>query len=375
MNLSRAVVKAQPPTFQRVEPGRDAYLSALRLRALARGKRHWRFYNNPTTVALSRECYAKNLDAFHSHNETEALFQEYLYQTKAVGVPRPSGYADVFHAQHHSPHIPYGINRGLAFAFSGGWQQAVEVGIFPGTFYQYDMRSAYAWAMLGGLPEASTYRRCRKPWTADGESGVYRLSLLCKQPSAPFPFNTSTEVLATPLEIETYGLPIARVRCGVRWDGWHDTTKMLDTLTSVPAWKNAARSYWGIWAQRKAITCVTQAREWCLYNRFLNVPWAHIIVSRVRMRVWSAARRILHAFVDSIITDDATVKIGNALGDWRLQRVFPDGIIVKSAGQYTPLGSPRFEKFSGARPDDPRRANDLTAFMASVGYPALERIA
>jgi hypothetical protein len=374
VNLTRSIIKSQPPTFNRVTEGRDAYLSALRLRAVARGKRHWKFYNNPTTVDLGHNAYAKNLDAFHAHNETEAAFLEYIYSMKDIA-PRPSGYADAFHAQYHSPRVDYSMNRGLANVFAGGWQQAVEVGIFPGRFYQYDMRSAYAWAMTHALPDVTTYRSCRRPWTNSGENGVYRLSLLCTQPSAPFPFNARTEVLATPLEIETYSLPIASVRHGVRWTGWRDPQPMLDTLLSVPAWKCAARSYWGVWAQRKAVTCVTAHREWSLYNRFLNVPWAHLIVSRVRMRVWTSARRILHAFVDSIITDDASVKTGDGLGDWRLHAIFPRGVVIKGAGQYTEMGSDRFAKFTGARADDPRRSTDLTTFMTGIGYPALERIA
>lgn len=375
MNISRLIVKSQPPTFQRIEPGRDAYISQLRLRAVARGKRHWKFYNNPTTVDLGASAYAKNLDAFSDHNSTESAFQDYLYDMKEIGVPRPSGYGDAFHKRFYSPQVPYTVNRGLAEVFAGGWQQAVETGIFRGQYYQYDMRSAYAWSMTHGLPDSRTYRRCRKPWKNSGENGVYRLELLCRQPSAPFPFNTSTDVLATPLEIETYSLPIGRVIAGVRWSRWLDAQKPLDILTSAPAWKNAARSYWGIWAQRRAVTCVTAAREWPLYNRFLNVPWAHLIVARVRMRVWTSARRILHAFVDSIVTDDGTVKTGDSLGDFRLVREFPRGIVIKGAGQYAELGSSRFEKMTGAGANDPRRSVDLTAFMASVGYPALEKIA
>ncbi len=370
MNLTRLAVKALPPTYCTLEAGRDAYLAPMQLRELAqKNSRYWKFYDQPTTIDLGNQCYAKSLSGFSSHTD-EPSFRNYLALMKDYGIDRPSSYADAFHSRFHSPVISCSENRALAPAFAGAWQQALETGVFRGKFYRYDLCSAYAWALESGLPNTSNYRRCRRPWTNSGENGIYHISLLQPQPTAPFPFNVTTECLATPLEIETYNLSLSQVYHGIRWDSWIDSESVLKCVTDAPEWKCTARSYWGLWAQQKAVRCVTKSREWNLSNRFLNIPWAHLIVSRVKLRTWSAAKRILHAFVDSIITDDGTLATGRHLGDWRLEQVYERGLIIKGTGQYSALESTKFDKLSGVGRDDPRRVSELANTLTSYGYDA-----
>ena len=103
------------------------------------------------------------------------------------------------------------------------------------------------------------------------------------------------------------------------------------------------------------IECNTVSNQWKLPSRFANLPWAHLIVSRVRMRLWEEVMKgdVLHVFVDSIIT--ANVRpIRPEIGGWKLEHVYTDGVRIEGPGHYGPIYGPA-EKWAGLRKDDPRR--------------------
>ncbi len=346
---------ALAPTYGVVEPGRDAYLHPLQLRPLAKETgRYWSFHSVPTTVALSDNRYAKSLKAFAAHTD-EPSFRELLAEYAEQGCPRPSGYADVFHERFKSPRVSWSVNALLAPCMAGGWQAAPRPGTHGGTFYRYDMRSAYLWAATLGLPDARTYTRSLSPVKNGGYDGVYRVKLIEPNPSAPFPFDRATEVLATNLEMETYNLRVGEIISGVTWKRTLDPEPLLTAVQAVSTWKLAGRSYWGRWAQLARVMCHDKTgKRWPLPSVTLNIPWAHMIVSRVKMRLWEHAKNAVHVYVDSVITTDE-IKTGNSLGDWRLEKVYPKGVIIRGPGQYGDLEAERLEKFAGASIDSPLR--------------------
>src|SRR5215469_7282194 len=164
------------PSVRQIVVGRDAYLDILPLRKLAReSSRYWSFHGIPTTVALEGNRYAKSLNGFSSHPE-EKEFLELIREYEENGVPRPGGYADVFHERFKAPVVNWSTNSLLAPYFAGGWQSAIQVGSFPHTYYKYDMRSAHLWAGSLGMPRVASYRRSKKPWKHT--DGVFRIKLL-----------------------------------------------------------------------------------------------------------------------------------------------------------------------------------------------------
>ncbi len=345
---------AFPPSYGTVEPGVDAYLDPLQLRSLTvENKRFWSFYSAPTTVALPGNRYAKSLKPFTSH-ETEPEFRELLAEYAEHNVPRPSGYADVFHEKFRSPRVSWSVNAMLAPAMAGGWQASLKPGRHPGTFYRYDMRSAYLWAATLGLPDTRTYRHSLSPWKNANRDGIYRIKVLRPTPGAPFPFDRAMECLASNLEIETYGLPVAEVIDGVTWKRSIEPNELLRAINAVSTWKLAGRSYWGRWAQSTRVMCHSATKKWSLPSVTLNIPWAHAIVSRVKMRLWENASNAVHVFVDSVITTDK-LRTGDSLGDWRLEKTYHNGVNIKLPGQYGALDESRLEKMSGAPLDSPLR--------------------
>jgi hypothetical protein len=352
MTRSRAALKLAP-SFLTIEDGKDAYISHPQLRGLAKQHgRFWSFYSIPTTVALPNNRFAKSLKGFPDHMDDETRFRELLREYGDNGVPRPSGYADVFHEKFSSPRVNYSVNALLAPCFAGGWQQALKIGRHPGVYYKYDMRSAYLWAATFGLPDTRTYTRSLRP---SSKPGLYRVHLLEGAEGAPFPFNRGdVECLATSEEIETYGLRIGRIIDGVTWSRMTNPTKMLDAIYSVSTWKQAGRSFWGRWAQRERIECYAHGKKWVIPNLALNVPWAHLIVSRVRNKLWQASGNAVHVFVDSVITPDV-IPTGDKVGDWRLEKVYKNGVIVRKPGQYGAADEAYLDRMAGIAKDSPLR--------------------
>lgn len=350
-----------PPTFQTINENADAYVDALALRKLVKGSaRFWSFHQAPTTVALPNNRYAKSLNGFQDHVDNESKFQELIREYSDYGVPRPGGYADVFHERFISPRVRWSVNAVLAPALAGGWQAAISPGVHKGTFYKYDMRSAYLWAATAGMPATNTYHRSKTPWKS--KDGVFRIKLLRNPGNVPFPFCQARECLATNLEIETYNLPIAEVIDGVTWDGLMDPSAIIAAVKTVSTWKQAGRAYWGRWGQSEKITCHANGKTWNLPNIALNIPWAHTVISRVRMRLWKAARQAVHVFIDSVITPER-LRTGDKLGDWRLEKTY-DGVFIRGPGQYGSLNEERLERYAGRAKDSPDRR--ISAALASA---------
>jgi len=349
-----------PPTFQTINNKQDAYVDALALRTLIKkNPRFWSFHSTPTTVALPGQRYAKSLNGFADHLE-ESQFMELLREYESYGVPRPGGYADVFHQLYHSPRVRWSINATLGSCLAGGWQAAIVSGIHKQTFYKYDMRSAYLWASTLGMPDTRTYHRSRTPWKK--KDGVFRLKLLRNNKNAPFPFNQARECLATKQEIDTYDLQIAQVLGGVVWDGLENSESILTAIKTVSTWKQAARAYWGRWGQSEKITCHSLGKTWKLPNVALNIPWAHILIARVKLKLWEASKDSVHVFIDSVITPHQ-LTTGAELGDWRLEKIY-DGIFIRGPGQYGALNESRLERFAGRSKNSPER--DTNAALASA---------
>lgn len=349
---------ALPPTYGIVLDKQDAYLPSTQLRALAKQHgRYWSFHDVPTTVALPNNRFAKSLNPFTDHI-TEDAFRGILEEYDKLGCPRPSGYADVFHQRFISPRVPWSVNSLFAPCLAGGWQAALSPGAHKGIFYKYDLRSAYLWAATLGLPDTRTYTRSIQP--SAQYDGLYRVKLREPSLSAPFPYNQARECIATNHEIDAYGLRVSEVVDGVVWKRMLSGEKVVEAVCAVSTWKQTGRAYWGRWGQMVKVECTANGKHWHLPNVALNVPWAHLIISRVKMRLWEASSKALHVFVDSVITSEK-LQTGENVGDWRLEDLYLNGVIVRAPGQYGDLSLLKLDRMSGVSKDSPLRNNPVAA--------------
>lgn len=336
------------------QPGHDAYVTRGELRILTHdAPRWWSLHRAPTSVMAAQGGTAKCWDKFPDHQDADKM-EELLREYADLGVARPSSYACIFHDHYRPPRPSWSPNAALAPAFSGGWQWAAP-GQYRGVYRRYDIRSAYLWAGSLGLPDPTTYRRSSE--ITAGIPGVYRVVLAEPVAGAPFPYDrdsVTAECLVTAEDVTAYDLPIKEVLAGVTWTRDLDPEPMLRAVRLTSTAKQVARCYWGRWGMTEPLMCHTRTRSWRMANVDANLVWAHLIVARVRRRVWESARDAVHIYVDSVITPhELTTGVG--YGEWRLEQTYPDGVLIRGPGRYTSYGSVRFEKFAGAPANSPLR--------------------
>lgn len=342
------------PLYDVVEHGKDSYVFRTILPSLIPiASRYWRINGRTCSVQLGRGM-VKAYNPFPEHNGDAATFTSFLYDCSQAGITRPSSYSDLFAKTWRSLWIKPSASALLAPYFTGGWQEAKAYGMLRGKWNKYDLNSAYFWALQEGLPDPATYRYSERPDYSDVRgwlrSGVYVVTLEKFSYRWPYPFNQPhLRYLASTEEIERYNLPVKAYHYGVTWDGLIDTSAMATHIQGLPASKQVARAYWGAWASLARVKCHSRSRPdgWDLPPVRVNLVWAHVIISRVKMRVWEYAAKAAHVYVDSIITPD-TLTTGDAPGDWRLQRTYPDGLYVQGTGWYGATPG-NFDSHTGAK--------------------------
>lgn len=321
----------------------DAELQQLAPKA----SRQWRFNSALRTIQLGHKTYVKTLSGFPDHASDAFTFFELMEHCYERGLKRPSSYAGLFHALHRSPSVEWSYNGPFVDWFAGGWEQARMKGDQYGRHFVYDINSAYLWSLTLGLPDPHSYHAEDYPKPERGDvigfihPGCYLVTLDEPARFAPYPFNQRQRFyVATTDEIETYDLPVTSYRFGVTWSPvLLSTSRMQDMITSLPCAKQTSRSFWGRWASHTKIECITKNKTWFLRNPALHVIWAHLILSRVKLKIWREVTYPKHVYVDSVIVDEP-MKTGDSIGDWRLIADYENGINIVGAGMYGPIGKP-----------------------------------
>ena len=305
----------------------------------------WSVGGRTTSLQMPGAGMVKAVDRFSiRHTCSEAAFQELIRECSDYGCARPSSYGSVFHAVYKSPRVRRSLQAPFEPWFAGGWQEAKMTGVIRGRWRRYDLNSAYLWACTLGLPEIRSVRVS----TAVGSlPGMYALELAKADESLPYPFNMARTVCATTEEIDLYALPVKKILGGVTWTDSIDGQPIVDTVKQFTFAKEVSKTFWGRWCSTIPVECETRTgKRWPLRNPIQNLVWAHLLVSRVKQRVWNEGRNAAHVFVDSIITTDV-LPTGAELGAWREEREYPDGLTIRHAGFYGSGGV--WEKVSGAR--------------------------
>ena len=308
-------------------------------------KRHWKFNARVVSLELKGGGIVKPHDRFYEHCTDEDLFGGLMEACYQMDVTRPSSYADIFYQSCYQQHIVWTYNSLLINYFAGGWQQAKKRGVISGKWKRYDINRAYFWSLQQGLPDPGTFRFLKEPSCSDvagtATPGVFVVSLTKPRLSLPYPFNSRRRAyLASTEEIEAYSLPVKRFHSGVVYDREPNRApRLADVILSLPASRQIGRSFWGRWASRSPVQCcMASGKKWSLNNVYTNVVWAHLIASRVKLRIWKDAIGAAHVFVDSIITNKE-LPVGTEPGQWRHEATY-NGLDIKGPGIYGSPGGP-----------------------------------
>jgi hypothetical protein len=294
--------------------------------------REWAVSGRPTTLQLGQKGYLKAVDRFTiQHTNTEEAFNEFLRECADYGIPRPSSYNAVFHHCYRSPRVRRTYNQYFEYSFYGAWEEAKKVGVLRGRWHKYDLNSAYMWAASLGLPTIGSVRISKH---LGKFRGLYNLELEAPLEHLPYPYNSHRFVNATDEEIDLYSLPIKKILGGVTWTDYVEGDPIIKTVKQFTFAKEVSKSFWGRWCSSSPIQCRSISKEWEIRNPILNLIWAHVLIGRVKMRVWSESKNAAHVFVDSIITQDV-LPTGDRLGEWKHEKTY-DGLRVKHPGFYGP---------------------------------------
>lgn len=338
------------------DPGADAYLDTF-ADELPRARRYWTYRGVVRTIETYAGDYVKSAVGFGVNTSDLCDRADHIDEMRdALGVSLPSGYSGAFRHAYRSPPVSGSLNIPLGDVTHGGWQHGIT-GVHKGTWHHYDMKRAYYWALLQGLPDPASFYATKSLAYKDA---IYRVRLAHVGEGVPYPFDTYTEVVCTREEIDLYDLRIADVVAGVAFR--KEYRKLPDIVNAIDRWSFAplvSRTYWGAWGAQEGCQCVIphSRKRWTLPAQGRNVPWAHLILSRVRRRLWEATTlgQWCHVFTDSIITTQ-TLSTGTSPGDWRHVATYARGVKVAGPGQYGLADSPHWLRYAGVVPGITREA-------------------
>lgn len=328
------------PIIDRVVPGEHSYVlpGMLPLGGTPGIARVWKFQQIPRSSMWAVGGVVKTRNQFDGHLEPESLLA-LLDEAAGRNVTRPSSYGDLFHDTYKSPKLPGPVARAVGmFEVAGGWQEMLKPsGRYPGLWRKYDLRSAYLWATAQGLPNPKTFRYSEHFGT---KPGLYLCDILPAL-HAPYPFRGGGRLAVTPEEVDRYQLTVTRIWHGITWTDAYDIEPILRNVLSWSCKKYVARGFWGRWASRGVITCATyknqeKSKEWELPLFTFNPIWAHLIVSRVRARVFEATKQgeTARVYVDSVITTAELPTDQGNLGDWKLEETLV-GLDIRGLNRYS----------------------------------------
>ena len=317
----------------------------------------WRVGLNASTARVGKETIKSYRGFGHSELFAEAAHADWeRLGFKGAPSSAASFYRKMFDRVRRRDEISgvtnASANHLLAEGFYGGWIELIQHGYNRGPIYHYDLNRAYFWAGLEGLPT-----RIRRY-----DRGDKTFMVLCRvkshQKELPVMIEQrKSRVALTNEDIDLYGIE-AEVFGGVSWDEdgpmFYPESVLAELAGNVSdaVFKKCMQTYWGIYAQRRAIhreiwKSGELTKSYLLRNRDQNFLWAQIIISRVTRRVYSEAEgRARQVYVDSVLTD-TPISIGEYAGDWKLVDTFPEGIVTRAPGVWTPYPIGREIKISG----------------------------
>lgn len=324
------------PTIDTYQPGRPAYVSRAALSTLAAAgpsawRRCWRLGATVTTVERDDGIIVRSWTEWGG--PAELLRAAAWWQARNLKACSPGGLLLQAARSWYRP-CPWTLRKAASAGFVGGWEEAQVRGIILGPHKVLDLRKAYRWALTAAPFPDRHHTRVARQWLP-ADPGLHLVE--CDPvPGAPWPLRDGGRVL-----VETPGeaVPIRRWFGGVTWSRTVDTRPLGDLLDAIGV-AALYRSYWGMWAAATAVVCDFRSGAQTRLRPFgADQVRAHLIVQRVRRRM--AEIPSSYRYVDAVIVPAGqAVPTGEAIGDWRVVREYPDGIHIRWPGHYGPLTGP-----------------------------------
>jgi hypothetical protein len=294
--------------------------------------RYWT-YNNTVTTLINNGITYKSLKSWDG-DLSWAL--ESLELWKKLGYKgNPSSPASFFHEVFNTPRVNYSITSSIQPYFHGAIQQTFLRGTVEPPLYYYDLKSAYLWAGLRGLP--TRY----KPYEPGDRDFIAIWENTAQPLNAPLVFNRK-RIIIDSADIECYGLTGNILWAVSYFDKSHfvgDTFEELIKYMPERTLKKITQTYWGRWASTTPVFMVNVngkvRKNTMLKSIFSNYIWATIIVHRVIRRVWEYKSSETVLIIADALLNKVKIPTGNMSGCFRLKETYDRSLIIKAPGVWT----------------------------------------
>lgn len=262
---------------------------------------------------------------------------------------------------------PLGVNKYFYWAYYGGWFELFKRGYQSEAIYEYDINSAYPFAMLD-LPDTRDLRweRVKRP-SKDTVIGVYLIAFSPKRQSNISPVQIRTEALSvhpqasgvryvTDDELEIYqDVYKVKVISGFEAFGDHIRYPFREFVQKLYSdkskYKNKdAAMYMTVKKCLNGFYGKNIQRTGGKIGNCFNPVYAAKITASCRKQIWNAVKdhqdKVIGIQTDScMMTEEIDIDEGTGLGQWE-GKEFTEGIFLLS-GVYEMLGDVKKTKIRG----------------------------
>ncbi len=277
----------------------------------------------------------------------------------------PEAIAAAFDAVPTAPRGPQDWEPDLWVQKPHAWIEQRRIGPREGAWTEWDIRSAYTWASIQGLPDLACLDTPSKSnRNRIHEKAIYLVSGVVSEWRDVEPHILPTwlrarsgyrapirDLFTEPEEshsmsywvpgetLNRLDLSPKKVLMAYEWRRRKDFRKIFDEIrTLLPRWwKNVYRSHWGDWGG--AESPIRESWENGVRTSCNEMPtglrsplWSWMVLSRVADRMSPLADQAARIFTDSVVLPDEfplTSQVGEEVGDWQIKDRWSDGILIE----------------------------------------------
>lgn len=323
------------PVFYREGPEGTVYLPQNEMSKAI--ERHgytgqaWEFRRLWKTYRPGGGVVYKSLDSLSPTDEPD--FWHVMQSNFLQGLPPPSSFGSIFHRLCALPWPRKGVIAPFRGISCGAWSQALQRGTFREKVYHYDLNSAYRWAGCQGLPLLKSGKRV---FDIEADKAVFLVEFT--EGNRP-PWGHETIGMISSEEVRALKIH-PRVIFGVQFRDWLDLSPVFEKIDQKFPWcyKRISRAFWGRWNGETEV----MQHGWknghkvrAMKNPLHNPLWAHLITSRVKLRLHDVQQQQggLHVQVDAVLCRDP-LPVSQDVGAWKLVQEYPGGIWIHGTGQW-----------------------------------------
>lgn len=291
----------------------------------------WQYKSMWKTYRPGGSVMYKSIEGVNPIDEQD--FWHIMGSNYRAGLSPPSSFSSIFHKICPLPWPRQSMVAPFRVFSAGAWAEALECRTFKEKMYHYDLNSAYRWAACQRLPLMKSGKRI---FDIEAPDSVFMVE--CRPGEAPPWFKEEIGLMSSE---EIAALKVRpRLLFGIQFRDWFDLTSTFTKIEECFPWcyKRISRAFWGRWNGGEDLT----QHGWAGGHKVRHMPnplhnplWAHLITSRVKLRLLEAVKHVgaVHVQVDAVLCRDP-LPVSSEPGGWKLVQEFASGLWIQRTGAW-----------------------------------------